>query len=1208
MAERARKTQKRSNRRVAKSRAAAAPVEPSAEHANDPRQTLPFLVVGMGASAGGLEAFEKFFAHMPANSGLAFVLVPHLDAVHKSSMVDLLRRYTAMKVAEITDDMKLAPDQVFVIPPNASLTMERGRLRVTTPRTEPGTIDPFFRSLAEDQTDNAVGVVLSGSGSDGTAGIRCIKEHGGLTVAQAAESSRFGSMPHSAVATGLVDFILPVEEMPERIIEYARHVADHRGGRAENFGDGGRRHLARIYTLLRRRTGHDFSRYKGSTFIRRVQRRMQVVQFASVEDYIRLLRKDPREIDLLFRDLLIGVTHFFRDRRAFAALAADVIPKLVENRGAGDHIRVWVPGCATGEEAYSIAMLIHEALAKRDAAPKVSIFATDIDDKALEVARAGVYPASTAGDLTPERFDRFFVRDGSSYRVIKDIRDMCIFSLHNLIKDAPFSKLDLISCRNLLIYLDASLQNRIIPLFHFALRHGGYLFLGPSENVTQHAKLFTRVDGKHRIFKAHPVANERAMLEFPLSAGTYRDHTVPHKPPPVGRFEETVSRRAARLMENYTPAYVVLDEHFDVIHFSGRTGKYLQPSAGAASLNLFNILETSLRPDVRTVLHRAQTTGQKAVRENALLPVDGGTQAINIIAEPIASADGGARHLVLAFQELGPVKLREQVEPSAGDDAQKDEIIRHLEAELLATRERLQATIEELETSNEEMRASNEEFQSVNEELQSSNEELETSKEELQSVNEELETVNAELNSKLESLERATNDRKNLLESTQIATVFLDNSLRVKSFTPAVTDIFHLIDSDFGRPVTHIVTKLAYTDLERDVRKVMRTLERIEQEVSTTDRSAIYLMRILPYRTVENVIDGVVITFIDITERKRAEEGLAQLVAIAASSLDAIIGLSSDGTITSWNEGAERIYGYTANEVLGQSLSILLPRERADDLRMIVERGRRPRVAEPFVMERVRKDGTRIMIASTVSPVRSPAGKIIAVSAVERDITVQKHAEERQRVLLAELNHRVKNTLATVLSLLRQSLRHATNMKEFSQAFEGRVRALAKSHDLLAASNWSGADLEVLVVTALAPYRERGDRVVVTGDKMTLNAPTALLLGMILHELATNAAKHGALSNDRGQVEVAWVRNVRTRRLELIWTEKNVTRSGEPANAKGFGLTLIERGLAHELKGESRFEFRNGGLRCAIEMPLTEIEADVPVSRPRRPGRELIKH
>jgi len=1200
MAERRGKPGKRSDRTSGAARRPRAAVVP-ADGAGGARHKLPFLVVGIGASAGGLEAFEKFFTRTPVDSGLAFVLVPHLDATHKSSMVELVQRFTAMKVAEIVDDTRPAPNRVHVIPPNATLTMRRGRLRLTTPRDEPGTVDPFFRSLAEDQGDNAIAVVLSGSGSDGAIGIRAIKEHGGLAVAQAAETSRFGSMPHSAVATGLVDLVLPVEEMPQRLIEYARHLDGHRQKPEEGFGGDHRRsHLARIYTLLRHRTGHDFSRYKDSTFIRRVQRRMQVVRLASPGAYIELLRNEPREVDLLFRDLLIGVTQFFRDPQAFKALVSEVIPKLVEGKSADDQIRVWVPGCSTGEEAYSLAIVIREALAKREVVPKVSIFATDIDGEALDVARAARYPAAIAADLTPERLERFFLREGDHYRVVKDIREMCLFSQHNIISDAPFSRLDLISCRNLLIYLDASLQNRIIPLFHFALRNGGYLFLGPSENVTQHAKLFTRLDGRHRLFKANPV--QAQVSELPLGAGSPRGYGPLHKSVPNVSGEETVSRRAARLMESYAPAYVVLDEQYDIVHFAGRTGRYLQPSPGAASLHLFNILDAELRPEVRALLHRATTTAQKAVRENAVLSIDGGRQSVNLIAEPLPAAGGAGRHVVLAFQEAGPVVPPRPLGGDTGDGAKKDETISLLEGELGHARERLQATIEELEASNEEMKSSNEEFQSVNEELQASNEELETSKEELQSVNEELETVNAELNSKVESLERATDDRKNLLESTQIATIFLDRELCVKSFTPAVADIFHLIDSDYGRPITDITLKLVYDHLERDIRKVLRTLERVEEEVATAGGSTTYLMRILPYRATGNVIGGVVITFIDITERKRSEVALARLASIVESSVDAIIAMSPDGLITTWNEGAARMYGYTQEEAIGGPLSFVMPADKRDKLQAVLDRGRRLRIATPIELERVTKDGRKLIVASTVSPIRDRGGKLIAVSAIERDVTPQKQAEERQRMLLAELNHRVKNTLATVLSLLRQSLRHAVSIKEFSQAFDGRIRALAKSHDLLAASSWAGADLEVLVVTALAPYRERGDRVIVSGDAVTLNAPAALLLGMILHELATNAAKYGALSNERGQIEVSWTKSARTKRLVLTWAERNGPRPAEPGKDKGFGLTLIERGLAHELKGEASFEFREGGIRCSLDMPLAEIEAaGNTIVRRRRP-------
>ncbi len=1150
----------------------------------------------MGASAGGLEAFEKFLGHMPPDSGMAYVMVPHLDARHRSAMTELLQRYTKMKVVEITDGMNAEPNRVHVIPPDGTLTIERGVLQVATPRGQGNTIDTFFRSLAEDQEENAIGVILSGSGSDGALGIKAIKEHGGLTVAQTSISSRFDSMPHSAVATGLVDLVLPVEEMPAKLVEHAQQLTLGRNQRSmEVLREGGGKHLHRIYALLRSKTGHDFSRYKDSTFIRRVQRRMQVVHLSSVPDYVGLLRKDAREVELLFRDLLIGVTQFFRDARAFDALASEVIPKLIANKKPDDQVRVWVAGCASGEEAYSLAILLCEQLARADAPPRVQIFATDIDDQALDVARAGRYPETIARDVSPERLERFFVKDGNGYRVAKNVREMCIFSVHNLIKDAPFSRLDLVSCRNLLIYLNATLQNRIVPLFHFALRNGGYLFLGSSENVTQHGKLFTSVDGRHRIFKARAVAAERPTIDFPLTAATYRGHPVPEQGTAPATVEESVSRRAMRVVESYAPAYVVVDEHQDVLRFSGRTGKYIQPSAGAASLNLFNLLDAGLRSEVRAALHKTMTTGRKVVQENVFVAVNGGRQALNIVVEPVLATDGGGHFFVVLFQDVGPVKTREAAEPRPGTDAQKDEAIAHLEAELVATRERLQTTVEEIETTNEEMRASNEEFQSVNEELQSSNEELETSKEELQSVNEELETVNAELNSKVEGLERAMSDRKNLLESTQIATLFLDSTLRVKTFTPAVTDVFHLIETDYGRPITDIVTRLGYDGLERDVRKVLRSLSPIEHEVTLADGSATYMMRILPYRTIDNVIGGVVVTFVDITDRKRNEEDLARLASIVATSHEAIIGMTLDGTITTWNAGARRMYGHTAEEAIGQPWSIVMPADRSGGLQAMVEGIKRSRAATITDAERVAKDGRLLHVASSVSPIRDPAGQLIGLSAIERDITERKQAEERQRLLLAELNHRVKNTLATVLSISSQTLRHSRSAEAFHEAFEGRVQALAKAHDLIAASNWQGADLREVLLAELAAHREQGNHLSLEGEAISLGPNAALMLGMVFHELATNAAKHGAFATEAGRVEVAWKSDNGSQLLKIDWAERDVPKV-ERSRQDGFGLKLIERGVAHELQGRATLDFSSAGLRCSLEIPLAEVQPQLPPS------------
>ena len=1150
----------------------------------------------MGASAGGLEAFERFFLHTPSDSGLAFVVVTHLDTHHRSAMVELLARYTQMPVVEITDGLAATANRIHVIPPNSTLTMQRDSFRLETPRSNSSTIDSFFRSVAEQQGENAAGIILSGSGSDGSLGLKAIKESGGLTMAQAGETSRYDSMPRSAIATGLVDFVLPVEEMPAQLVQYARSLSRSKAEGVMPPQPEARRHLVKIFTLLRASTGHDFSQYKNNTFIRRVRRRMQVMQVATLAAYVELLREDAREAEALFRDLLIGVTHFFRDAGAFETLERDIIPKLLKDKRPDDQVRVWIPGCATGEEAYSIAILLRERMAESDVALKVQIFATDIDDNALAAARAGLYPDSIVQDVTPARLERFFIREGNSYRVTKEIREMCIFSVHNVIKDAPFSKLDLISCRNLLIYLDAALQNRVLLLFHFALRHGGYLFLGSSENITQHPKLFTKIDSKFRLFKARAVDAERPTVNFPLTSTIYRNHLELDRPQGTSlpTLKESVSRRAQRIADAYAPACFVIDDHYEILHFSGRTGRYLQPSPGAASLNLFSIVDASLRPDLRTVIHQAMASGRKVIRENVSLPVEGGSQSINLIAEPLATGDGDPKFCVVILQEIGTFKQLGGAVSEEASDAQKDEIVRHLESELIATRERLQTTIEELETSNEEMKSSNEEFQSVNEELQSANEELETSKEELQSVNEELETTNIELNSKIESLDRAVSDRKNLLESTQIATLFLDSKLRVRSFTPAITEIFHLIDSDAGRPITDIVSRLSYEHLARDVGRVLRTLTTLHQEVALADGGASYIMRILPYRTVDNVISGVVITFVDITERKRNEEALARLAAIIAHSHEAIIGTSPDGTITTWNAGAERMYGYGADEAVGRPLSFLSEKDHQDEMSEIFDRLKRP-PAQPGIIdtERLTKDGRRIFVSFTASPIRNEAGRLVGAAVVERNTTERRQAERRQQLLLAELNHRVKNTLASVLSIAASTRQSSDTLDSFGRSFEGRVQSLASAHELLAENVWAGIDLRQLLVEELKPYHEGKDPPVFSGGEVFLPSRPALVFAMVFHELSTNAAKYGALSGPGGSIKVGWriVKASGAGLLRLAWSERGGPRTEKPA-CEGFGLSFVKRSIAYELHGTAEMLFKPGGLQCRIEVPMIELRRD----------------
>ncbi|HET6519258.1 MAG TPA: chemotaxis protein CheB, partial [Geminicoccaceae bacterium] len=729
------------------------------ESASAPGANDSFPVLGVGASAGGIKSFQTFLDHMPPDGGMAFVLIQHLDPERKSMLAEIMAHRTGMAVRQAEDGMEVVPNAVYVIPPGAALTIEGGRLRLTPP-TEPRgrrtPVDAFFLSLAEERGEAAIAVVLAGAGRDGTLGLRAIKDRGGLILAQAPDTAdgqgAMSGMPRSAIETGLVDYVLPVEEMPARLLAYLRHrvridgPAEAAGGAPPEAGD----HLTRICALLHDATGHDFSQYKDKTLIRRINRRMQVLQVDDADRYIERLRREPAEIDRLLQDLLIGVTHFFRDPEAFDALAEKVIPRIVAGKGADDQVRVWVPGCATGEEAYSIAILLREALGGGMGGRRVQVFATDIDEPALRVARAGQYPPSIAADVSPERLRRFFTSDGKSYRLAKEIRYACIFSTHNLIRDPPFSKLDLISCRNLLIYLNTDLQRRLIPLFHYALEAGGYLFLGSSENVSQHAGLFATVDKRHRIFQNRQ-KEARPVVDFPLAARGLRRTGAILVPPRRPALRGDDALEAARVvLDEFAPAYVVVDGRGGVVRFSARTGRYLTPPAGAPSTNLLDMARPGLRLDLRAALHRAIEAGETVARGDVRVAINGGVQTIRLTVRPLVSGTNEDGRYLVVFEDVGPIQTDGGApgdrREGGGDDDVESATVRHLEDELRATRAHLESTIEELETANEELQSSNEDLLSANEELQSSNEELETSKEELESANEELHTVNAELN------------------------------------------------------------------------------------------------------------------------------------------------------------------------------------------------------------------------------------------------------------------------------------------------------------------------------------------------------------------------------------------------------------------------------------------------------------------------------
>jgi two-component system, chemotaxis family, CheB/CheR fusion protein len=948
--------------------------------------TTPTTIVGIGASAGGLDAFQSFFQNMAADSGMAFVVLLHLPIGRRSMLPDILARWTGMQVVEASNGELLEANVVYVPPPHAIVTLADGRLRIDmptedTPR-EHRPIDIFFGSLAAELGEKAVGIVLSGTGSDGSLGLKAIKECGGSTIAQGKNGSgpEHAGMPAGAIAIGVVDLVAPVAAIPSHLLRLnsVRLAKIEPPMESPKQIDAARR---AICALLREQVGHDFSSYRDKTFLRRVQRRMQGLNITEIGDYVARLEQNHDEARLLFRDLLIRVTSFFRDSETFEALENLVMPRLFEGKHADGTVRVWVPGCATGEEAYSIAILLREQMDKVKAVPKVQLFATDIDEPAITTARLGRYPIPLLEGLSPERRERFFQPTVGGYIVRKEIRDLCTFSPHSIVRDPPFSRMDLISCRNLLIYMDVDLQANVIPSFHYALVRGGTLLLGSSESTVRHEDLFEPLDKSHRIFRRRDVQTP------PLELHSRRLDLALQ---PAGVAEPSRSRgngSSDRYVNGAPPAH----------------------NGGRGRLDGYNGSDGGLLGKGRNVLRRGFT---------------------------------------VALTWLGAPTVPNQVEQ-----------------ELLVTREQLQSTTEEYETALEELRSANEELHSVNEELQSSNEELETSKEEIQSVNEELHTVNGRLSEKVDELDGTNSDLRNLFASTEIATIFLDRHLIIRSFTPAIGSVYNLIPSDHGRPLSDIVSQLRYEDLNADVLRVLETLQPLERRVTRKDGRAHYIMRILPYRTPDSTVSGTLITFIDVT-------GIVQ-------------------------------------------------------------------------------------------------------------------AEQHQRLLVDELNHRVKNMLTVVGSLAGQTLRRSQTLDEFSASFMGRLRGLTASYALLSDQNWLSVSLRQVLTEEIRPYAAQdGQNIVLQGPDVQLAPAGVVALGMTIHEFVTNATKYGSLSVPEGVVTVSWRLQPAGEGDELVldWVETN----GPPVEAptrRGFGATLIERGFAHELSGSATLDFNPQGLRANLRTP-----------------------
>jgi two-component system CheB/CheR fusion protein len=856
--------------KAAASNKKASPKEKSALPEKPVKPSIP--VVGIGASAGGLEALESFFDNMPPGSGMAFVVVTHLDPTHASLMPELMQKHTKMKVLQVKDGMPVDPNHVYVIPPDRDMGIMNGLLILARTGISGGPRAPvnyFLRSLAREQKERAVAIILSGMGTDGTEGVKAIKAEFGMVMAQDPSSAKYDGMPKNAIATGLADFVLDPQKMPRYLIDYLERFITGTPVKAGPRKEIPANALQKMNLLIRDQTGQDFTAYKENTILRRIHRRMSIHQIEDIDQYVQYLQRNSQEVKSLFKELLIGVTSFFRDAEAFESLQRTALPLLFKERELDSPLRAWVPGCATGEEAYSLAIVIREFMDTLEHAHPVQIFATDIDEDAIEKARVGIYPGSVAVDVGPGRLKKFFERVDDSYTITRRIREMLVFAVQSIIKDPPFTKLDLICCRNLLIYLDSDTQKKILPLFHYSLKPGGILFLGSSETVGEFTDLFAPVDNKWKIYKSkETVLALRPHLAFPLTPATRPSggHVK------SGQRSELPALVETHLMEHHTPPAVVIDKKGDIAYIHGRTGKYLEPQTGPTRpANAIDMARDPLKAQI-PILLRAASSENKAVSRIVKISSNGGEVPIRLTVKPVFQQDLKGLYMVL-FDELPLEKKKEK--PGDKKGQKKDDALRyqHLEDELRSTRESLQTTIEELETSNEELRSINEEYQSANEELQSANEELNSSKEEMQSLNEELETVNAELQGKNQELVYVNDDLKNLLDSLAIPTIFLDNQLRIKRYTSDVSKVINLRETDIGRPLGDLSLRIKYNDLIKDASEVLQTLSYKEVEAESIDGHW-YSVRIRPYRTVGNMIDGLVIVFVDVHKEKVAEAAL----------------------------------------------------------------------------------------------------------------------------------------------------------------------------------------------------------------------------------------------------------------------------------------------------------------------------------------------
>jgi two-component system CheB/CheR fusion protein len=935
---------------------------------------------------------------MPDNSGMAFVLVPHLDPTHKSLIGELLGKNTGMEISQAEDGMKVLPNSVYIIPPDKNIAILHGTLQLIEPAERRGLrhpIDYFFRTLAEDQGEHAICIILSGTGTEGTLGLKSVKGTGGLVVVQDTESAKYDGMPRSAIDTGLVDYILSPDKMPYQLLNYInpryrKHV-NKPVSPAAKIPDA----LQKIFIIIRNHTGHDFTNYKLNTITRRIERRMTLHQIDNIMDYVTYLRDNPDETNMLFRELLIRVTNFFRDTKAFDVLRNRVIPELFKNSSEDLPLRVWVPGCCTGEEAYSIAIEFYEymrTLEKRTA--KVQIFATDIDGEAIEIARNGMYPESISVDVSADYLKRYFVKEGNTCIISRKIREMVVFATQNIIKDPPFSKVDLISCRNLLIYLGPQLQKKLMPVFHYALNPDGILFLGSSESIGSFSDLFSVFNNKWKMYKPKQTSVSHLELDYPpVTRPLANEQAVPEEP--VTKASNHIADLIERkLLESYSPSCLVVDENGSILHFHGRTGNYLEPSPGKARLNIFDMAREGLKTELRTGIRKTAGGKTDTVYKGLKVRSNGFIHIVDLSIRRLHGPDTVKGLLMVVFEEKEPVNQMDKVKGLPEKRDRKIQKVADLEFELKSTREQLQTTIEELEASNEELQSTNEELQSANEELQSTNEELETSREELQSVNEELMTVNAEAQVKIDELTKISNDLNNLMAGTDVATVFLNIDLKIKRFTPSVTKVINLIQSDMGRPISDISTTLKKTDLEADAEEVLKTLMTKSEELQDKNGDW-YLMRILPYRTFENVIDGVVITFNDITFQKKTQDRISDLLSYSESVVNTVreplLVLDSEYKVVMANRSFYKKFKVLARDTIGCLVYKLGNRQwNIPELRQLLEDILPGNTKfDNFKVEHVFPNiGKKTMMLNARKVVQKGAGESLILLAIE-DVTLK---------------------------------------------------------------------------------------------------------------------------------------------------------------------------------------------------------------------------